>query len=587
MHSVYRTWKRSRRPQAVWLLLFCAYPLSTSADEFPAVDCIISPYQIVDLASAVPGVIERILVERSDFVTRGQVVAELAAGVERATVALARARAQVEPEINVWQVNLEFDERRKARIHSLYANKVVSDDNKDEADREAELSSWKLQQAHDLKKIRKLELERAEEQLKQKIIKSPIDGFILEKFKLPGEYVEDQPILRIAQLDPLNVEAIVPIELFGKIPVGMAAEVHPETLTAETRPARVTVVDRMGDAGSGTFGVRLEMPNPGYELPAGLKCDLRFIPGSVTAITTPPPQHKASSPRDQAPQPDLVPIGSEPDIPQDQARDRLPDAYGEPEPVMQGSADQLIAAMPREPGAGAQREPADTSELLIATAAAPTVGPKVDNTDVGGVDAPNSGNEFHPIRLYRTSAEQEDNPSTDSGFELSPAEIGEDIAIAIIDQAYRIGPIRSKSELNRITELLREQDVSYQVRSEAIEETMDYIVVSPVFSTVEAARTRVDGMRQHGISDVMQVRVGDYKDRVSAGVYAKHGSAMRRKIRLSELGYETEVFARTKMVDFWWVDLQYSSNENDKLSEFQGRLGQHISMVAMGTQNRQ
>jgi hypothetical protein len=30
------------------------------------------------------------------------------------------------------------------------------------------------------------------------------------------------------------------------------------------------------DAASGTLGVRLELPNPGYRLPAGLKCKVRF-----------------------------------------------------------------------------------------------------------------------------------------------------------------------------------------------------------------------------------------------------------------------------------------------------------------------
>ena len=40
--------------------------------------------------------------------------------------------------------------------------------------------------------------------------------------------------------------------------------------------ARGQVVDRVVDAASGTFGVRLELPNPNYALPAGLKCKVRF-----------------------------------------------------------------------------------------------------------------------------------------------------------------------------------------------------------------------------------------------------------------------------------------------------------------------
>ena len=43
-----------------------------------------------------------------------------------------------------------------------------------------------------------------------------------------------------------------------------------------THTARVKVVDPVIDAASGTFGVRLELPNPNYRLPAGLKCKVRF-----------------------------------------------------------------------------------------------------------------------------------------------------------------------------------------------------------------------------------------------------------------------------------------------------------------------
>jgi multidrug efflux pump subunit AcrA (membrane-fusion protein) len=38
----------------------------------------------------------------------------------------------------------------------------------------------------------------------------------------------------------------------------------------------VIVVDPVVDAASGTFGVRLELPNPEHAIPAGLKCRVRF-----------------------------------------------------------------------------------------------------------------------------------------------------------------------------------------------------------------------------------------------------------------------------------------------------------------------
>ena len=38
----------------------------------------------------------------------------------------------------------------------------------------------------------------------------------------------------------------------------------------------MTVVDRVADAASSTFGVRLEIPNPDHRIPAGLKCKVRL-----------------------------------------------------------------------------------------------------------------------------------------------------------------------------------------------------------------------------------------------------------------------------------------------------------------------
>ena len=66
------------------------------------------------------------------------------------------------------------------------------------------------------------------------------------------------------------------MSLLGKISVGMQAVVKPEEPVKGEFPAKVTVVDKVVDAASGTFGVRLELPNPDLKLPAGLKCAVRF-----------------------------------------------------------------------------------------------------------------------------------------------------------------------------------------------------------------------------------------------------------------------------------------------------------------------
>jgi hypothetical protein len=63
---------------------------------------------------------------------------------------------------------------------------------------------------------------------------------------------------------------------FGKIQPGMSAEIIPEQPVGGSYQATVTVVDKVFDAASATIGIRLDLPNPDYILPAGLKCQIRF-----------------------------------------------------------------------------------------------------------------------------------------------------------------------------------------------------------------------------------------------------------------------------------------------------------------------
>lgn len=82
--------------------------------------------------------------------------------------------------------------------------------------------------------------------------------------------------MRIAQLDPLRVEVIAPVEMLNSVKVGATAEVRIDPAGGVHR-ASVTVVDRVVDAASGTFGIRLSLPNTNGRLAAGLRCGVCFL----------------------------------------------------------------------------------------------------------------------------------------------------------------------------------------------------------------------------------------------------------------------------------------------------------------------
>lgn len=269
------------------LLLLAVATSSVSGEEGQTYDCVITPSAMVEVSSAVAGVLDRVDVDRSDRVTKGQLLAQLDSSVELVERDLAKVRADTDVLVKLRAASVHFDNRSMRRLRDLHGNKLVSAQDKEEAEREATLSSWRLRDAKDVLAQRQLELQRAESVLVRRQVRSPINGIVVKRLKHPGEYVEEQAILQIAQLDPLYVETIVPMSEFGRIHAGMQASVVPEIQPDRQLAAEVEVVDGMGDAASGTFGVRFVLPNPDHAIPAGIKCRVKLEATAVTAEALP------------------------------------------------------------------------------------------------------------------------------------------------------------------------------------------------------------------------------------------------------------------------------------------------------------
>jgi multidrug efflux pump subunit AcrA (membrane-fusion protein) len=147
----------------------------------------------------------------------------------------------------------------------------------DESDSDFQVASEQLREAQSDLKIAQLDVVRASEVLNLRSILSPIDGVVAERNLVGGEYAYEQaPIMTIAQIDPLNVEVFVPIALYGTVRVGMEATIFGKAPVGGEYKATIEVIDPLIDARSDTFGVRLVLPNPKHEIPAGLRCKVEF-----------------------------------------------------------------------------------------------------------------------------------------------------------------------------------------------------------------------------------------------------------------------------------------------------------------------
>jgi RND family efflux transporter MFP subunit len=275
-----------RAPGAVAVAVLCgamgvSAPWSARAAAGPSFDCMIQPRQHLELRSPIEGLIERVYVDRGDLVKKGQVLAVLDTGVDRVAADMAKHRAQMQGAVRSGQSRLDFTDKKARRAQELQKSNYVSIELRDEAAAERQLAEAELQDALDSRRLAEYEYQRQMEIIRLKTIRSPVNGVITEKLLNPGELAEAgvgrKPMLKVAEIEVLNVEVIMPAKWYGKVTQGMQAVVEPEIPVGKQLKAAVTVIDRVLDSASGTFIVRARLPNPNNAQPAGVRCRATFV----------------------------------------------------------------------------------------------------------------------------------------------------------------------------------------------------------------------------------------------------------------------------------------------------------------------
>jgi RND family efflux transporter MFP subunit len=271
--------------------------------------CLIEPFSVSELGSPVVGVIEQIHVERGDRVRAGQPLATLRADVERSSVHVAQGRALAHGELKAAEANAELARQKLARASDLARQEFISAQALEQARAEALVAENRLVQAREQRDIYAREHELARAQLGLRTIRSPSDGVVADRYMSVGERVEEKPVFRLAVIDPLRVEVVLPAALYPVVTRGTEMRIAPDFPGAEPRIAKVALVDRVIEGASNTFRARLSLPNAGNKLPAGLRCKAEL------------PQLAATAPR-PALRPELSPTDVKP-IPRAGAAPRL------------------------------------------------------------------------------------------------------------------------------------------------------------------------------------------------------------------------------------------------------------------------
>lgn len=242
----------------------------------------------VDLAMKVTGRIATISVDLGDRVTEGQVIArleptDLRIGVDQAAAALQQARArlglrsdddadQVNPEktSTVMQASATLNE---AKLHQDRAKQLFDEKLIPRSDLDSAVAAFRIAEGryHDaIEEIRnrqavlaqrRSELEMARQQLDHGILRSPMDGAILQRQASVGQYVSaGSPVVTIVRVHPLRLQLPVPERAAASVRIGQRVRISPDQ-DPNVYYGRVTRLSPAIDEANRTLLVEAEVPN--------------------------------------------------------------------------------------------------------------------------------------------------------------------------------------------------------------------------------------------------------------------------------------------------------------------------------------
>ena len=249
----------------------------------------LTPRSRVAVKPRLPGTLERILVDIGDAVSEGQTIAtldrrEIDAQADAAVAAVAVATAALETaEAALANAVLEHD-----RAKNLYEKGALPRQRLDAANTahrasiaQRDLATANLAQAN-------AALRRAREVQKNATITSPVTGFVVERNYDAGAMPGDLPIVVVADLRQMKLEAGVSELEAGRLRVGMKARISVQAKPGETFSGQLAAIAPEVDERNRHFKIEVRVPNDGRTLLSGMFATARIVEAAATGAVLVP-----------------------------------------------------------------------------------------------------------------------------------------------------------------------------------------------------------------------------------------------------------------------------------------------------------
>jgi RND family efflux transporter MFP subunit len=238
----------------------------------------LAPRSRVAVKPKLPGTLERMLVDIGDAVTVGQTLAtidrrEIDAQVDASVAAVAVAKAALETsEAGLASAVLEHD-----RAKNLFDKGALPRQRLDAAETshrasvaQRDLATANLAQAN-------AALRRAREVQSNSTVTSPVTGFIVERNYDAGSTPGDLPIVVIADLREMKLEAGVSELEAGRLRVGMKAAISVQAKPGQAFSGQLAAIAPEVDERNRHFKIDVRVPNDGRTLLSGMYATARIV----------------------------------------------------------------------------------------------------------------------------------------------------------------------------------------------------------------------------------------------------------------------------------------------------------------------
>lgn len=240
--------------------------------------CLIEANRVIKLAVATQGTIAKMAIERGDRVEAGEVIAQLESDVEQAMLDAADLRATSDAPIKSRKAELALAAGKLERIRELMRRTVSSQQQLDVAVAEAEVATQNLEQAKFEREMAIVEARRMRATIERRLVRSPVAGVVTKVEQRIGEFADPvRHLAEIAENHILRVEVYLPVGAYPLVTPGMKAEIQVQDPIHLVRVAEVVAKDPQIDAASSLFQVSLRLDNQNRDIPAGLRCGIRFL----------------------------------------------------------------------------------------------------------------------------------------------------------------------------------------------------------------------------------------------------------------------------------------------------------------------